>query len=119
MLIIREAQMEAFAAEARRDLAWQLLTPVRASLAARVAGLSDEELAIELERCVEHAERHGFSSPREIFQFAVARLILGPRFDRDPALHWVTAVLDSAATPREKLTRLFDGMRAMTGAGDV
>lgn len=66
---------------------------------------------------VTHGQRqavlHGFTSERDIVQYLLVMLYLGPRFDEDPALITLHPFLDPLSTmaPQWRLNVLFDVAR--------
>ena len=61
----------------------------------------------------QRAVRYGFASERDIVQYLLAMLYLGPRFDEDPALITLRPFLDARSTmaAQWRLNVLFDVAR--------
>ena len=78
--------------------------PARAAqfLAREYPALAERVGAQAMAALVEHGQRraalHGFTGERDIVQYLLVMLRLGPRFDEDPALVTLQPFLDAAST---------------------
>ncbi|HEV7242465.1 MAG TPA: hypothetical protein VGQ36_24765 [Thermoanaerobaculia bacterium] len=86
MLVIRKAQLAAFAAAADARFVTLLCASVRAAEPDAVAALDDESLEANMTVALSRARRYGIADAVGIGEFFMAMLLHGPRFDEVPAL---------------------------------
>ena len=75
-----------------------------------IEGRSRDTLFQAANKAVELAEAHGISTERDLFQFVNLAIMLGARFDVDPALPWAGQILRDCAylDGREKMNDLWN-----------
>ena len=106
MLIIRDAQLQAFLAADEDELVRVVCEAVRSSNPARVKGYSDETLQKMVRVAINRARNRGIAKAEYIAAFAALMFEISPRFDEQPT---ISAVLDDTNfSPEERLFQLFD-----------
>ena len=93
-LVIREAQLEAFAGAVDAGLHRRLAAHLRDHFPDDCAELGEEGLGEVVEQGVERAAAHGFEVERDVALYLGLVFVLGPEFDEDPALPWARRVLE-------------------------
>lgn len=80
---------------------------------ALAAQVGPQALAAFVAHGQQRATLHGFTSERDIVQYLLVMLYLGPRFDEDPALITLRPFLDPQSTmaPQWRLNVLFGATR--------
>ncbi|HSU13304.1 hypothetical protein [Longimicrobium sp.] len=117
MLIIRDAQMEAFRLAALRPVEDRCVRLVREHWSALYAARSEADVRAELRHLFAVAPRWGFRSERELFRLANAACFLGLGFQRAPEAAWAVRILeDAGAAPGARLRALFARFDPEAGA---
>lgn len=106
MLVIRDAQLQAFIASDDEDVRRVVGDAVRAANPARVEGYSDEKLGPMCSVAIARARAHGISKVQDIAAFAAIMFETSPRFDEQKE---ISAVLsDFNYSPEDRLYQLFE-----------
>jgi hypothetical protein len=104
MLIIRDAQREAFVEDRVRQLRAWLLPHVRAHFAPQVAALDDDTLGALIERAVARARALGATRSETISRFVHLRVVFGEALETQP---WAAETLaDTTLAGDAKIDRL-------------
>ncbi|MGE0442209.1 MAG: hypothetical protein AB7L66_05225 [Gemmatimonadales bacterium] len=109
MLIIRQAQLDAMG----RALDRQFTAAVRSHLAEqfpdRIAALSPEALAAEIEQGCAQGREFGLESEADVAALIHFRFEAGPDFATHPEFGWaVAALMNPDLTSPERVDRLFE-----------
>ncbi len=106
MLTIRASQMRVFDLQMKAELERQVAEHAKAHFPQAVQALGAGQLAERAALGVSRAREHGFESRAELFSYVNLMFVLGPDFDRDPALPWVQAPLRSGQRPELRMAAL-------------
>lgn len=106
MLTIRNAQMTVFVNGSRRELEARLATHVTRHFPQSAQPQAPDALQARVAQALDRALEHGFSARDDVFSFVSLAFALGPHFDRDPALPWVTPHLRSGQRPEVRMANL-------------
>jgi hypothetical protein len=106
MLVIKEAQIQAFIAATDAELYAVVANAVRAACPSRVDGYSDKKLAKMVSNAVARARKHNIEKVQDIAAFAAVMFETSPRFDEQKE---IAAVLeDIHYPPEERFYQLFE-----------
>ena len=81
MLRIRQAQIDAFEAIALENLPLEIVTSLRNSFSAAIAGMPEEALAIRVREAIRKARSHGLERNRDVEIFVILMFAIGWQFD--------------------------------------
>ncbi len=106
MLVIKEAQIQAFIAATDAELYSVVANAVRTANPSRVEGYSDEKLSTMVSNAVVRARKHNIEKVQDIAAFAAVMFETSPRFDEQKD---IAAVLeDIHYPPAERFYQLFE-----------
>lgn len=105
MLIIRKAQMDAFAAAALTE---RVCDHVKEFFPERCASFSSQDLRQFVATGIKKAALYGFNASPEVCQYVDLMFLLGDEFDTDPSLRWAANLLRKGGyTPELRMDLLF------------
>ncbi len=106
MLVLRDAQMQAFIASDEAEVRRVVRNAVQAANPTRVEGYSDEKLDRMLKGAIARARGHELSKPQDIAAFVAIMFETSPRFDEQSDIADVFS--DINYRPEERLYQLFE-----------
>jgi len=108
MLVIRDAQIKAFEAEALARFEERMLGYLAGSFAKQSALLGPAQMRLVIALGRKRAAEYGHLTEREIYLYLTLMLMLGSWFDQDPQLPWCAAGLTDGSIlhPPARLSRL-------------
>ncbi len=95
-LVIRQAQLEAFAAAAEQGFERRLVKLLRQQFPDDCVDLGDDGVTEVVELGIQRAAAHGLQVEGDVCLFVAMMFLFGPEFDEDPALPWAARVLGDA-----------------------
>lgn len=110
MLTIRKEHLERFAHAAVRNFEDRMVAHLRAFAPRHFKILTEEEIRGVIRHGMAQAQRHGFTSERNIRLYVELMLVLGSGFDVDPQWPWAAELLnaDALTDEVERMDRLQD-----------
>jgi hypothetical protein len=93
MLKIRREQIEAFEAQAWRELRRELVNTFRVAFPERYEELGEQATHDAVRQAMDRADSCGFATRQALTRFVELTFHLGREFDRDPQLEWVGEIL--------------------------
>jgi len=90
MLVLRRPQIKAISYLAREEFVVRLMAHVRHHFPRDTDAMDEAQLRATVEEGIAQAEKHGFSSDRDITRYLNLMFTFGRYFDRDPSLSWAT-----------------------------
>lgn len=94
MLIIRQNQLDLFDKRAGHEYEERLHTRLWKRYPEEAHALGEQPLRNLIRRGVSRSKQYGLESERDVALFVDLMLFLGPRFDQDPGLPWVSEILN-------------------------
>ena len=110
MLVIRDAQIQAFIAETDDDLIRLIGGAIRKTNPPRVDGLTPERVDSMVRKGIEKARALGLQKAEEIGVVTALMFEISPQFADEPEIAAVLA--DTTYTPADRLSQLFDRVPA-------
>jgi hypothetical protein len=112
MLKIREQQVEALRRAAEKVFETRMVAHLRQHFPGPCEALDHEGLRERIRFGIARARRHGFTSQKDHCRFVDLMFVLGDRFDEDPQLPWVSAILaDATVAPNDTMRSLYGEAR--------
>jgi hypothetical protein len=96
MLIIRDQQMDAFEAHARRQLEAKILARLRQFYPTRCEALGEPAVVASIKAALERADTYDIAAPDALVLYVELTYHLGRDFDVDAALLWAGEILRDA-----------------------
>lgn len=93
MLTISSSQMAEFERRETHRFEQRLMAHLSQHFPAAVAALGDAALLPAVRHLIARAQYHGIEIERDVVVYAGVGMVLGLRFDEDPALEWVPELL--------------------------
>ncbi|HKO57581.1 MAG TPA: hypothetical protein VJ276_17035 [Thermoanaerobaculia bacterium] len=103
MLIVRQEQFDALAADAQRRFHEELRKFLIAGYPAAVAGIPDDELRARIAAAAARAADHRLTFQSSLAVFVAATFTVGERFDRYPP---IAAILGKPLSEEHRMGRL-------------
>lgn len=92
---IKAEQTKVFAGQAVRDFERRAVAHLRRDLPDQTKAATDDELLQRVRECSASASSYGLVTQRQIMFFAVASVLLGKDFDKNPNYTWASTLLQS------------------------
>jgi hypothetical protein len=107
MLVIRQAQMQAFARAVQEQFERKVLAHLRANFSSSVAGYSDQDMLRIISSAVGKAQRYGISLQSDVVRFIEYLFLWDVEFDSASEWEWAAQILQSQhLTGTEKMNRI-------------
>jgi hypothetical protein len=96
VFVIRREQFESLAAAHRRERSRQSVARLRRQFPEKLAAdrISDSELERHIDHNLARAALYAIEDDADLASYLDYMVVLGPRFDEDPALPWARRVLE-------------------------
>lgn len=116
MLKIREAQMQAFEANARILFEQRAIRHLRTHLPEQTSAFGDDDLRARIRTGADGAREYGLESEQQIMCFVDSGFLLTPRFDSDNAYPWAREILrNPELSPNERAGTLLATAERVSG----